>query len=36
MGLQLVLADGQRILIGTARPDALKKAMDRMMNKSPE
>lgn len=36
MGLQLVLSGGKRILIGTERPDALKKAMERMMNKTSE
>ncbi|MEI6684275.1 MAG: hypothetical protein WCO44_16735 [Bacteroidota bacterium] len=31
-GLQLELKSGKRILFGTQRPDALKSAMDRMMN----
>ena len=35
-GLQLTLSNGKKILIGTQRPDALKKAMDRMMARSNE
>jgi hypothetical protein len=33
-GLQLVFKDGKKVLIGTQRPEALKKAMDRMMNRT--
>jgi len=32
MGLQLRLQDKKKILFGTQRPDALKSAMDKMMN----
>lgn len=30
-GLQLYLEDGQKLLIGTQRPDAFRRAMDKMM-----
>jgi hypothetical protein len=32
MGLQLVLKDGKKILFGTQRTEAIKSAMDKMMN----
>ena len=32
MGLQLTLQDNKKILFGTQRPEALKAAMDKMMN----
>lgn len=34
MGLFIVFNDGKKVLIGTQRPDAMKKAMDRMMNRA--
>ena len=33
IGLQLILTDGKKILIGTQRPDAMKRAMNKMMDK---
>jgi len=33
MGLQLVLQNGQKILIGTQKPDELRRVMDRLMQK---
>ncbi len=31
IGLQLYLKNGKKVLFGTQRPDALKRAMDKMM-----
>ncbi len=32
-GLQLILDDGKKIMIGTQRPDAIKRAMNKLMEK---
>jgi len=32
IGLQLYFKDGKRLLIGTKRPDAIKRAMDKLMS----
>lgn len=32
IGLQLVLNDGKRLLLGTQRPDSVKRAMGKLMN----
>lgn len=32
IGLQIVLKDGKRVLFGTQRPDAIKRAMIKLMN----
>jgi chaperone required for assembly of F1-ATPase len=31
-GLQLYLVDGKKMLVGTQRPDAIKRAMEKMMS----
>ncbi len=33
IGLQLTLKDGKKLLIGTKRPEAIKRAMHKLMNK---
>jgi hypothetical protein len=32
-GLQLIFTDGKKLLVGTQRPEPLKRAMEKMMNK---